>query len=230
MKKKMFLSLICGIMILGIVTGCGGNNTTNPESNSGAGSNTQNNNGSKKYEIAEDLEGTVAVNLGTTQYCVSSPGTLTKRANTGYINSWKGYFVIYDQYVDISSNNTYGINHTTIKNAEDVIDVMKPQFIDTALNGFIYADDYDYVITSKENKIINGYNMTKFKGKFTLTSEWPLDYNQADFVGYSLLKDGYPIYFAVVDVPNGENRINIEEMADKIVKSFRENDGDCYDD
>ena len=228
MTKKIILSALCCLSVLLVATGCG-NQTTNDNNNSNT-DNMQNNSSSKNYQIADDLEGTLEVNLSTTQYCISAPGTLTKRANTGYINSWDGYFVIYDQYVDISSNNTYGINHTTINNTEDIIDVMKPQFIDTALNGFIYADNYDYVITSKENKIINGYNMTKFKGKFTLSSEWPLDYNQADFVGYSLLKNGYPIYFAVIDVPNGENRINIEEMADKIVKSFRENDGDCYDD
>lgn len=200
------------------------NHISNPENEK------PNNSTSKNYEISDDLEGTVEVNLTTTKYCFSSPGVVIKRANTGYIDSMKGYFVIYDQYVDLSSNNQYGIDYTTIKNTEDIMDVMKPQFIDTALNGFIYADDYDYVITSKENKIINGYNMTKFKGKFTLTCEWPLDYNQATFVGYSLLKNGYPIYFAVIDVPNGENRINIEEMADKIVKSFREYDGNGYDD
>ena len=71
--------------------------------------------------------------------------------------------------------------------------------------------------------------MTKFKGTFTLTHEWKIDYNEADFVGYSIMKDGKPLYF-VVDIPTGENRIDIEKMADKIVKSFRDNDGDCYDD
>ena len=229
MKKKVFLSLLCGVMVLGLATGCGNKTSDNSNNDSSTNNNMQNGCTNKNYEIDADLKGTVAVNITTTQYCFSSPDTLVKRANTGHKFEVFGYSIIYDQYID-ASQIEYGIDYTSIKNSSDVMDVMKKQFIETAKNGLIYADDYDYEITSKENKKINGYNMTKFKGTFTLKSEWPLDYNKTDFVGYSLLKNGYPIYFAVIDKPNGENRINIEEMADKIVKSFRENDGDCYDD
>ncbi len=43
-------------------------------------------------------------------------------------------------------------------------------------------------------------------------------------------KNGSPIYFAVIENPDEEKSINLEDMADKIIKSYRINDGDCYDD
>ena len=150
--KKTILSLLSGLLILSVATGCGGN-TTGEENNSGTGNSTGNAT-SKKYEIAEDLEGTVEVNLSTAKYCVSSPGSLVKRASSGYKNTWDGYFVIYDQYVDLSSKNEHGIDYTTIKSTDDIMDVMKPQFIANArtVGGLVYADNYDYKITSKEKE------------------------------------------------------------------------------
>lgn len=227
MAKKILLGLLCGSFILGIATGCG-KQVNNDNSNNDGG---QNNFSSKNYEISEDLKGTLEVYLTTTQYCFSTPD-FTNRASTGHKNLQNGYFVIYDQYVDLSTQNEYGIDYTTIKNSTDVIDVMKPQFIAnaTTTGGLIYADNYDYVITSKENVKINGYDMTKFYGEFKLECEWTLEYDSAKFVGYSLLQNGYPIYFAVIEQPNDEKNINIEDIANKIVKSYRINDGNCYDD
>lgn len=229
MKKKIILSALCCLSVLLVATGCG--NQTNNNNNSTTNNNTQNNTSNKKYEINSDLNGTLEVNLSTTQYCLSTP-EFTNRAASGYKNNMNGYFVIYDHYVDPATQIEYGIDYTTIKSSNDVMDIMKPQFIANAktTGGLIYADNYDYTITSKENININGYNMTKFKGQFILSAEFKIDYNTAEFVGYSLLKNGYPIYFAVIEQPNEENKINLEEMANKIVKSFRENDGDCYDD
>ena len=42
MKKKLLLSLLCGVMVLGITTGCGNNNGDNQgENNSGTNQNNQ---------------------------------------------------------------------------------------------------------------------------------------------------------------------------------------------
>lgn len=227
MKNKILLGLICGGLVLGFATGCG-KQVNKDDSNS---DNIQNDSSNKKYEIADDLNGTLSVNLSTTQYCLSTPD-FPNRASTGYKNYGQGYFIIYDQYVDIATEVQYNIDYRAIKSSNDVIDIMKPQFIAnaTVVGGLIYADSYDYTIKSKENVNINGYNMTKFKGYFTLSAEFKLSYNTAQFVGYSLLENGYPIYFAVIENPAEEKSINIDDVADKIIKSYRINDGDCYDD
>ena len=34
---------------------------------------------------------------------------------------------------------------------------------------------------------------------------------------------GYPVYFAVVEDPLGDESADLEEMADKIAKTFRDN-------
>lgn len=229
MKKKVFLSLLCGVMVLGLATGCGGNNTTTGENNSGT-SNSQNNNSGKNYEIADELDGVVDFHTTTTQACFSSPGTLVKRERTGFKSVWGGYYVVWDAYLNTTSEMNYGVDISKITRSSQVIKEMEKQFLTVATDPLIRADNYDYKITEQKDIKINGFEMTKFKGTFTLTHEWKIDYNEADFVGYSIMKDGKPLYFVVVDIPTGENRIDIEKMADKIVKSFRDNDGDCYDD
>lgn len=227
--RKILLSLIYGVLILGLVTGCGGNNTTTGENNSDT-SNSQNNNSGKNYEIADELEGIVDFHTTTTQACFSSPGTLVKRERTGFKIDLGGYYVVWDAYLDTTSVSNYGVDISKIGKSSQIIDGMREQFLTVATDPLIRADKYDYTITDQKDIKINGYEMTKFNGKFTLTHKWVIDYNEADFVGYSIMKDSKPLYFVVVDIPTGENRINIEEMADKIAKSFRDNDGDCYDD
>lgn len=36
------------------------------------------------------------------------------------------------------------------------------------------------------------------------------------------MKDGYPVCFMVIDKPDGPEQIDIEEMAGKTAKTFRE--------
>ena len=228
--KKIILSLICGVLILGIATGCGGNASNNNDENTNKDTNSSTNNSNKKYEIADDLDGVVDFHTTTTNACFSSPGTLVKRERTGFKSDWGSYYVLWDAYLDTTSQIEYGVDISKITKPSEIIKNMENQFLTVATDPLIRADKYDYEIVSQKDVKINGYDMTKFKGKFILTHEWKIDYNEADFVGYSIIKDGKPLYFVVVDIPTGENRINIEEMADKIAKSFRDNDGDCYDD
>ena len=68
---------------------------------------------------------------------------------------------------------------------------------------------------------IKGYAFVP-SGSTLLIADFPLDYESANFVAYSVIKDGYPVYFAVVENPDGENPIDINAMADKIAKTFRE--------
>ena len=96
------------------------------------------------------------------------------------------------------------------------------QMAATCRNGLIFADDYTVEVANSENKKVNSWDMCKVSGSIKLSCEFPLDYESVDFVAYSLIKDGFPVYFAVVENPAGDNPIDLGSMADKIVKTFRE--------
>lgn len=174
------------------------------------------------YTSDEDLPGVIRVNLSTAKYCVDAPDMLSQRSNTGHIVEMGSYFVVYDQYVDISSETQYGVDKNSITDAGDVIGAMAEQMAATCRKGLIYADEYSVEVTKSESQKVNSWDMCKVTGTIKLSCEYPLDYESADFVAYSLIKDGYPVYFAVVENPAGENPIDLGNMADKIAKTFRE--------
>lgn len=225
MKRILSLLLVC-ILCISLVA-CGNDNPVdgNKDNNNTNTEQSSNNEGTDKepaYEIDKDLPGVVRVNLSTVKYCINAPGTLIKRANTGNIVELGSYFVIYDQYVDISSEGQFGVKLDAIKSAEDIINVMAEQMSATSLNGLIFADEYKVVAEKNETIKVNSWDMCKTTGKIELSCEYPLDYESVKFVAYSLIKDGFPIYFAVVENPAGEKPIDIGNMADKIAKTFRE--------
>lgn len=174
------------------------------------------------YEEDPDLPGDVRVNLSTAEYCADAPFTLVKRNGTSFKVDTASFAVLYDQYVDRTSDLYYSIDPQKIKSAEDVIENMGKQTASCLMGILHRADQYSVRVDSKENVTVNGWEMCKQKGAIELTHRFPLPYESADFVAYSLIKDGYPIYIMVIDKPDGPKRINIEEMADKIAKTFRE--------
>lgn len=247
--KKMNLGLVIGIVativiaVVGIVLGSkflnGENN--NDLDNSIIDNNDKDNSSSTKYESNEDLPGTIEINLSSIKYCIDGPNK--QLFNKGFVYSnghydsnlghVESYFVIYDQYEKETSELLYDIQISEIKKPSDVIVGMKNQVIRALKYPHILAENYDYKITNQKDVKINGYNMSRFEGTlyFLYDIENPdVDYKEANFVGYSLIKDGNPIYFIVGERPNKSNPINIGELADKIVKTFRDYDGNCYDD
>lgn len=237
--KKILLSVLCAIMIVGIATGCGNKTTTN-ENNDNLDNNA-NNNVQSKYEKDKDLPATIDVNLSEVKYCVDGPnkqvfnnGFLYSRGHydskLGHVDS---YFVIYDNYMDTSSELLYGVKKDNIKTPSDIIVEMKEQIIRGLEYAHFRATRYDYKITNQKEVKINGYDMFRFEGTFNLLYDIEnpaVDYTEADFVGYSLIKDGIPIYFIVGERPNESNQIDIGKLADKIAKTLREYDGNCSDD
>ena len=127
----------------------------------------------------------------------------------------------------------YDVNLSEITKPSEVIDGMKKQFINSISDYLANASDYEYRIITEKDTTINGYNMYRFEGELELLYEIEnpnVDYTKTNFVGYSMIKNGIPMYFAVVQIPNKNDQIDIGAMADKIVKSLREYDGNCYDD
>lgn len=126
------------------------------------------------YQSDPELPGTIKINLSTVKYCVDAPKTASKRANTGHIVELDSYFVVYDQYIDISSDGRFGVDLNKIKTAEDVIDEMKDQMSATSLNGLIFADEYKIVAEKNETIKVNSWDMCKTTGKIKLSCEYPL--------------------------------------------------------
>lgn len=223
---KKIIALLLAMLLCFSLAACNGGekpNDNNVDGSSGVQSeNNSTDNKKNDYTDDKDLPGIISVNLSTVKYCVNAPGTLSQRANTGYIVDMESYFVVYDQYVDISSEKEFGVDNNSIKKPDDVIGAMSKQMAATCRNGLIFADEYSVEIAKSESKKINSWDMCKVTGTIKLSCEFPLDYESVNFVAYSLIKDGFPIYFAVVENPAGEKSIDIGNMADKIAKTFRE--------
>ncbi len=232
---KRLLSMLLALTLCLSLAACGskdqssgGEGTSQPQSetssqNSGSTESKENSkNVEHPYEEFPELEGVVRVNQTAAEYCADAPSALVKRNRTSFKVETASYAVIYDQYLERSSDEYYDIDLKNITKAEDVLENMKKQTA-ACLESILHrADEYAVRIDSKENVTVNGWEMCKQKGAIELTHQFPLPYESADFVAYSLIKDGYPIYIMVIDKPDGTDRIDIEEMADKIAKTFRE--------
>ena len=225
---RKVLALVLAIALCLSIVACGNNEKPNDDTSNNNSPTNQtekepnNNQVDAPYEGDADLPGRIRVNLSTVKYCVDAPGTLSQRANTGHIVEMGSYFVIYDQYVDISSAGQFEVKLDQISSPKDVIAGMATQMAATAQNGLIFADNYTVEVVKTEDANVNSWNMSKATGKINLTCEYPLDYESVDFVAYSLIKDGYPVYFAVIENPAGEGTPDLDAMAEKIAKTFRE--------
>ena len=222
---KKIISILLTMLVCVSLTGCGSDDSSSKSSNNKKETKTEkssNDKNEKEYETFDDLPFTHELNFTTCKYCIDSPGSLICRANTGHILLMESYFVVYDQYLKGASDEGYGIDLSTITKAEDVIEGMKKQMADTCRNGLIYAHEYSVEIEESENVKVNSWDMCKTKWKINLTSSRKIDYNSVNYIAYSVIKDGYPVYFAVVEDPEGETTFDIEALADKIAKTFRD--------
>lgn len=174
------------------------------------------------YEEDPDLPGIHKVNMTSVQYCINSPSWLIKRNGCGHKVSTDSFVILYGQYVNNLSDKNYGIDLEKISSAEDIFPNMNKQIVANIDGTIARADEYVVEVDNTENLTINGWDMCKQKGSIKLTYQHALPYESTTFVAYSVIKDGCPVFFMVIDKPDGSERIDIEEMADKIAKTFRE--------
>lgn len=226
--KKTIAFLVVFLLILSLVA-CGEQNYNNPTDDTVSSTNgsQQNNNteGNKEdYQNDSSLPGVVRVNLDNVKYCVDAPSKQIYNRGPLFVDM-KNYFVIYDQYKDPSSMLNYDVDISKITGASNVIEGMEKQFINACEEGLIIADNYKFTLTKQEDKQVNGYQMSRYEGTMDLVYEIDnpdVEYTSVSFVGYSLVKDGCPVYFVVVDIPTEGGVDDIGTMADKIAKTFRE--------
>lgn len=231
--KKVVVIIVSILLVIALIIGGiflfkGNNNEDNvgtlgSETEKDSGTKNENKNeGNKKekYQKFDELPRTLEIN-STVKYCVDTPDSVASRAGGGYIVDVDDYFVIYGHYVDPSSEVEFGIKLSNIQTSS-VLEEMAEQFLWTSQGGLIWADKYSMNIEAKEEITVNNWDMCRYEGQVLLQSEYTLDYNTADFAAYTVIKDGYPIFFAVFDDPEEDEDVNIGEIADKIAKTFRE--------
>lgn len=223
---KRIIALLLVLVFCLSLTACG--NDSKPQddissSNSNQTENKEETNISDNTDINSDLPGVLSINLENVKYCVNSPSKQIYNKGYSFVNM-ENYFVVYDQYEEATSEFIYEVDRTKIASPADVIAGMEKQFISACSYGLINASSYEFD-ADYENVKINGWDMAKFIGTFELkyeTDNPQVDYTSAKFVGYSLIKDNCPVYFVVVDIPSKGGEDNIEDIADKIAKTFRE--------
>lgn len=223
--KKIVLLILSLALCLSLVA-CGNESKPRDDISSSNLNQTENNeesNNNNNTDVNSDLPGVLSINFDNVQYCVDAPSKQIYNMGPMFVNM-ENYFVIYDQYKEPSSILNYDVDISKITDASNVIEGMEKQFINACEEGLINADEYTFTIT-KENKTVNGYKMSRFEGTFELKYEIEnpdVDYTNAKFTGYSLIKDGCPVYFVVVDIPSEGGVDDVGAMADKIAKTFRE--------
>ena len=225
--KKLLSILLATVLCLSLAA-CGGDD--NKPSGDGTNS-TQSETPDATKDVAQsehpfendpDLPGIHKVNLSSVQYCINSPSWLIKRNGCGHKVSTSSFVILYGQFVNNVSDKDYGVDLEKISSAEDIFPNMNKQIVANIDGTIAHADEYVIEVDSTENVTINGWAMCKQEGTIKLTYKYSLPYESTSFVAYSVIKDGYPVYFLVVDKPDGTDRIDIEQMADKIAKTFRE--------
>ena len=223
---KKFLCLALALTICFSLAACGNESKPQDDISSSNLNQTENNEESNKNnntDVNSDLPGVLSINLENVKYCVNSPSKQIYNKGYSFVNM-ENYFVVYDQYEEAASEFIYEVDRTKITSPADVIAGMEKQFISACSYGLINASSYEFD-ADYENVKINGWDMAKFIGTFELIYETEnpnVDYTSAKFVGYSLIKESCPVYFVVVDVPSKGGEDDIEKMADKIAKTFRE--------
>ena len=227
--KKIMTMLIAIIMLFALVA-CGqSENETKPNSpNDETSSEQQNKTDSGNYAFSEeDLPGVINIKLENVEYSINSPSVQIYNKGYRFVNMG-GYYVIYDQFEDMTSETIYGINKSAIKSSEDILKGMEKQVIAACSYGLVKAENYELIIDEKTNLTKNGWEMTKYQGAINLLFDMEnpaVPYTTANYVGYGIIKDDCPVYFLVVDIPTENGEEDIGTIAEKIANSFRNYEG-----
>jgi len=180
------------------------------------------------YQKDADLNRSLLVENGIVKFQIDIPtGWVGGLEGTGwgYIDIERELYVIYDTYLTKTSNRKYKVDLDKIIVAEHVLDEMKGQFLYTGMRFLPSSEGNDFEIIKKDNVKINGWKMCRYEGNFLLAEDTEIELKdkKAYFVAYSLIMDGCPIYFVVVDKSDSQNQSAlVGQLADKIAKTFRE--------
>lgn len=204
MKKRILLCLMCGVMILGITTGCGttSNNNSNEESNNVNNSEEQNN----KTDLSNKLT-FVGYNISYPSDASIEPEDYGKIIGTN------------DYVVFIGAPSVAGI----VLDAKDVNEAPElcEQYIIKRLEGRIRSlfnhDSTEQVINKSSKTTKNGIEMLRTEGVFKNTR----NNTEVEFVSYYLLagdKGNMPLY--LVAIPMKDSTVSVSKIMDDIASNI----------
>lgn len=201
MKKKLLLSLICGILMLSIATGCDNKeNNLNNEYNNNNVNNSENENDKTKFSNKLTFMG----------YNIGYPSDAQKNSSDyGNLIGTNEYVVIIEAPSTAGIiNEVSDISDTPAKVEQYILETLEHK-----VRSLFNFDSTKQIIkkTSKTNK--NGVEMLRAEGKFINTK----DNTEIEFVAYYLLagdNGNMPVY--LVGIPMKDSTISIDKIMDEM--------------
>lgn len=208
MKKKILLGLICGILVLGLATGCG-NSKNNDEIDT-------NNPTENKEQVKDNTNNNTDSSLLTGTYNVPMQKIYIDVPN--YQEIEQGYtelFIIHDlKYVSVTADRR--------SSANSLLEAHEIAFNKFKANMQNYEGGINSInITKSEEIKVNGIDVYSFEGTINYGTDTKFD---GYAKGYSFILDGVPceIIGSVIDKKQDPSTIKeISSVVDEMIKTLR---------
>lgn len=203
--KKILLTLLCGTMVLGMTTGCGGEQTNTDN-------NEANNNNLTEESIEQEENNNVDLSY---TYKVSGKNIYVDAPNWQEIN--KGFTQLYilhgQKYVAVTAEKN---NSTTDLNEAHQFAFEK---FKQNIQNYSYVNSLNVTKNSKET--VNGVEVYKYEGTLNCGKDTVYD---AYVIGYSFIMDGVPcnITGSVIDQEQPDEMIKeVKLIVESMIKTLR---------
>lgn len=211
--RKIILSLICGVLLLGTLTGCGTNNNLDDNSNNNQNNNNNTNNNTNEntnqgssYDKSELLPNTYKI--PRQEIYVDTPDF--NDIEKGYTELFKDGEKKLVAFTDLRNE--------TVKNEKEAFDLIYPKFKKNVSSWLRINGE---TFTSEERIEVNGIETLKVTGTVKLGV---LNYYDCYIYGYSFIFEGVPcaIIGVVSDLDQPQEEIDeVTEIVDAMMKTVR---------
>ena len=211
--KKIIFSLVCGVLVLVITTGCGDKLTNTND-------NKTNENNQSGENIKQEENNNSNIDLS---YTYKVPG------KNIYVNvpSWDPMELTYEMMTKVYK--VQGIKYVAITDVDETVGTLAEAYKTTMdvfkANMYRYHPINDISISSKNTETVNGIEVYKFEGTMNCRASSDVSTNyDAYIIGYSLIIDNNPylIIGSVQDVKQEKNMINeIKATIETMIKTVR---------
>lgn len=208
MKKKILLGLMCGVLIVGITTGCG-----NSKNNDDVDTNNPTEN---KEQVKDDTNNNTDSSLLSGTYKVPLKNIYVDVPNYQEIEqAFTELFIVHDlKYV--------AFTHAQMSTANSSKQAHEEAFKDFTINMQNYEGGINSInITKSEEIKVNGIDVYSFEGTINYGTDTKFD---GYAKGYSFILDGVPceIIGSVIDKKQDPSTIKeISSVVDAMIKTLR---------